>query len=265
MEIHKPKPVRNWREFLKEYAIIVLGVATALAGEQTVEWLHWRTKVADAREVVTAEMTGNIQGAVIRLRIQNCTERRLDELAKILDEAASKGQLPPVGDIGLPARRAWSSGAWESLVASQAATHFPTDQVTRLAVAYHFVDRVQFNATAEMEAWSHLGTMVGPGRKLDPASEADLRQALGDARAYGRAAISSLVQLLAMLKPIDLSFSQRELDAISVFRRQPLSDFRICQPIGAVPGHYGQTTYPFAPNAEEQGLSLLPDNKARQP
>ena len=31
VEFHKPKPFHNWREFLKEYVIIVLGVATALA------------------------------------------------------------------------------------------------------------------------------------------------------------------------------------------------------------------------------------------
>jgi predicted alpha/beta superfamily hydrolase len=30
MEIHKPKPIHNWREFLKEYAIIVIGMLTAL-------------------------------------------------------------------------------------------------------------------------------------------------------------------------------------------------------------------------------------------
>ena len=36
MDIHKPKPIRNWREFLKEVGIIVLGVSIALAGEQAV-------------------------------------------------------------------------------------------------------------------------------------------------------------------------------------------------------------------------------------
>jgi hypothetical protein len=30
-------------EFLKEYAIIVIGVLTALAAEQAVEWLHWQS------------------------------------------------------------------------------------------------------------------------------------------------------------------------------------------------------------------------------
>ena len=34
MEIHKPKPWHGFREFLKEYLIIVVGVLTALAGEQ---------------------------------------------------------------------------------------------------------------------------------------------------------------------------------------------------------------------------------------
>ena len=40
MDIHKPKPWHGAREFLKEYAIIVVGVLTALAGEQAVEGVH---------------------------------------------------------------------------------------------------------------------------------------------------------------------------------------------------------------------------------
>jgi len=36
MEFHKPKPIHIWHEFLKEYAIIVIGVLTALAAEQAV-------------------------------------------------------------------------------------------------------------------------------------------------------------------------------------------------------------------------------------
>jgi imidazolonepropionase-like amidohydrolase len=34
MEIHKPKPIHNWREFLKEVGIIVLGVSIAVVAEQ---------------------------------------------------------------------------------------------------------------------------------------------------------------------------------------------------------------------------------------
>ena len=33
MDIPKPKPIHNWRDFLKEVGIIVLGVCIALSAE----------------------------------------------------------------------------------------------------------------------------------------------------------------------------------------------------------------------------------------
>jgi len=53
MEIHKPIPIHSWRELLTEIGVIVIGVAIALAGEQTVEWLHNRSRAAEARARVT--------------------------------------------------------------------------------------------------------------------------------------------------------------------------------------------------------------------
>jgi hypothetical protein len=32
MDLHKPKPIHNWREFLKEVGTIVLGVGIGLTG-----------------------------------------------------------------------------------------------------------------------------------------------------------------------------------------------------------------------------------------
>ena len=125
MDIHKPKPIRHWREFLTELGTIVLGVSIALAAEQGVEYFHWRSEVAQARQAIASEMTGNVHNAIVRLRTKDCTERKLDQLAAILDQASRAGNLPPVGAIGQPPRRHWSSGAWNSVVASQVATHFP--------------------------------------------------------------------------------------------------------------------------------------------
>ena len=48
MEIHRPHLTHNWREFLKEYGIIVLGVLTALLAEQAVQSFEWRHKVEAA-------------------------------------------------------------------------------------------------------------------------------------------------------------------------------------------------------------------------
>ncbi|HTC83769.1 MAG TPA: hypothetical protein VK683_05410, partial [Rhizomicrobium sp.] len=56
MEIHKPKPVHSWREFLLELGTITLGVGIALAAEQTVEWFHWRDKTNYATDQIQHEL-----------------------------------------------------------------------------------------------------------------------------------------------------------------------------------------------------------------
>jgi plasmid stability protein len=59
MDIHLPKPFHNWREFLKEYGIIVLGVLTALGLEQAIEAIHHHSEVQEAREALNREMAHN--------------------------------------------------------------------------------------------------------------------------------------------------------------------------------------------------------------
>ena len=84
MDVHKPKPVHTWREFLKEYAIIVLGVITALAAEQAVEWLHWRHEVELGRNAIAGEITAHNEWYRFRVAIAPCIERRMDETGAIL-------------------------------------------------------------------------------------------------------------------------------------------------------------------------------------
>ncbi len=57
MDIHKPKSWHGFREFLKEYLIIVIGVLTALAAEQVVVAAHEHRIADEAREVVRAEVS----------------------------------------------------------------------------------------------------------------------------------------------------------------------------------------------------------------
>lgn len=65
MDIHKPKPWHGWREFLKEYGIIVLGVLTALGAEQAVEAMRTRADVAEARDALRAEISQDATEALI--------------------------------------------------------------------------------------------------------------------------------------------------------------------------------------------------------
>jgi hypothetical protein len=241
MDLHKPKPIHGWRDFLKEVGTIVLGVSIALAAEQGVEWAHWRNQVAEAREVIAAEMATNLYGAISRVRTMDCAERRLDALGSILDAAAKTGNLPPVGEIGMPWRQVYPSGAWESVMASQAATHFPSQQLADLSTAYKVVERLENATNLEMEFWNSLYAIVGPGRRLDPASEAKLRDALSQARTRTRLIASLSVQLMQTVKRLHLRFSRGSLDHIALAERVPLTlKTDVCVPIGAVPANYGQ-------------------------
>lgn len=187
-----------------------------------------------------------MEGAIIRLRAEQCAERRFDELAQVLDAAAKSGSLPPVGDIGVPPRNLWMSGAWESVVASQTATHFPRQQLADISHTYIVIETIKQNYSQETDDWRDLYTMVGPGRRLDPASEAQLRKALSHARASNRSITSLSGLMVGEIKSLNLSFSPHDISEIAKARRVPLvgpketldarnSTTTICRPMGEVP------------------------------
>ena len=265
MDEQNPRPGRSWRGFLKEYAIIVIGVLTALAAQQAAEWWNWRNQVADARGVIATELANNVRQATYRLRSAACVERRLDALAVILDGAAKTGSLPPVGDIASPPRGFWPSGAWESLVASQTATHFPRPMLTQLTIAYQMVTRLNEISTIEVAAWSGLYAMVGPGRRLDPAGEERIRDALSQVRSASRAMVITSGLLIGNIKTMGLVFSPEDRALIAQGEKAPLHDEArrgfgaICAPIGAVPPHFGQGLFSYLPATMDGPAMTRPD------
>src|SRR4051812_36531554 len=94
MDIHKPKPIHNWRDFLKEVGTIVLGVCIALAAEQTVETLHNRSRAAEARASVRAEIARNLSVIDEREKSDSCVEKRLNEVEDLV-AASAAGKTPP--------------------------------------------------------------------------------------------------------------------------------------------------------------------------
>jgi len=80
VEIHKPKPFHGWREFLKEYGIIVLGVLTALALEQAVDAIRWAHEITDARQALGQEVAYNVKAQKLMASEDACISDRLDAL-----------------------------------------------------------------------------------------------------------------------------------------------------------------------------------------
>ena len=102
MDIHKPKPWHGAREFLKEYVIIVVGVLTALAAEQGVEWLHWRHQVQATEEALKPEVQGNLLNMSERVMVLPCLTQRTADLRDALLASGPHWRANPFPALEMP-------------------------------------------------------------------------------------------------------------------------------------------------------------------
>jgi hypothetical protein len=184
MDIHKPKPWHNIREFLKEIGTIVIGVLIALGAEQAVEWLHWRHQTELAHQALAYDMK-RVMGWAGQMDVQGpCIDTRLAELDAILDKAQESERLPPLGPIARPALASWNLRAWSSLTYGQTLAHMPNGEQTRLAGMARLVDWL-FTANNDItEHWSRLERMSGLGRRTNDAEIAAIRETIASERGW---------------------------------------------------------------------------------
>ncbi len=184
MDIHKPKPWHGLRDFLKEYAIIVVGVLTALAAESGVEWLHWRHEAHVAREAMTYDMRRTLGWSAATDAEAPCVLARLQALSDVLDEAARTRKLPPLGSFPPPQSHSWIMRGWSALVAGQTLAHLPNREQTLLAAIANRLDYLYRERDQSILDWSELQTMAGMGRPVSDAELAGLNAALGRAATH---------------------------------------------------------------------------------
>jgi hypothetical protein len=174
MDIHKPKPWHSFREFLKEYVIIVVGVLTALAGEAVVEWTNRAEEVREARASIHNEIAVNAAIAAYGIDEENCLTPRL----RAYDAWARNGGPRPPEHSMLTIPLRWST--WDT-VKTGAVTHMPLKERLALADFYGWVTNYQGalererDASMEIHAIYARGKLdgVAAGRMLEAVKRAD--------------------------------------------------------------------------------------------
>ncbi len=224
------------RKWAGELANIVLGVLVALMLGAVATWIGWKIDVADARASIGDEL-GEIAGqARFRERANNCLEQKFDRIGEILAAAETSGRLPPIGPLGEPVTLTWSSGVWTSVIGADIGSHFNRGELDNLSGAYEMVTIINSRTQSELDAWTRLYAIVGPGRSIAPDEIAALRGNLAEARVLNRQIVAASLRLNQTIEAFDLPANA---NTIRQYGTAPLS--RYCSPITGADGRaYGQ-------------------------
>jgi hypothetical protein len=182
MHIHLPQVPHSWREFFKEYAIIVLGVLTALGLEQAVEGARERRLAHEAEEAIHQEMRENIDRVAYRLSQQACVERRLDDIQALLNHWQGDDAFPAGIHIGFPGSVGLVYERWDANLASGRFNEESAEDQSQQAGIYSLIKVLDRLQVQEIGEWSQLRTLELGSRALSPAAKPMIASALSNAR-----------------------------------------------------------------------------------
>jgi hypothetical protein len=162
MHFHLPKPLHGWREFAGEVGIIVIGVLIALGAEQVVEDLHWRSETQKLRESLHREIRDDQWNAAIRIMISGCIRQRIARLDGKLIQPSESWRADPIQGgndqrwsalpvaFTFPSMESfYTSGHWETALASGELAHMPDAERNGYSYSYQAIEDLRALSTEE--------------------------------------------------------------------------------------------------------------------
>lgn len=161
MEIHKPKPIHSWREFLKEVGIIVLGVSIALAAEQSVAAIHESHIAGEARNAVRAEVRENLWWLDRRARYEPCITQKLADLDQLLVRARHEDAVAVGLNVGGVGHVKMTTLRWEANSQAGRASLFSEDEQRVLGNIYYTTAQFSEAQAREEVIWAKMRFIEG--------------------------------------------------------------------------------------------------------
>jgi hypothetical protein len=200
MDIHKPKPIHSWREFVSEIAVIVCGICIALIGEQVVERIHESHVAAEARDQIRSEVSTNLAVLRNRVKLEPCLDKRFAELRLMLASAGTPAYVAPSW-IGRPDVWDNQNGRWQAAAQSGRVALLSSGE----QLGFSFIDgqlaEILSVEADERQQWSQLNALEGvahPSSSLIDATRPALSEAMADDDAIRIRIAESTTALRAM-------------------------------------------------------------------
>ncbi len=130
MEIHKPRPIHNWRDLTIEVAVIVVGIIIALTGEQLLQGLEWREKISRAEEQIRVEMSDDDGPEIFqRLALGDCIANGLDQIRASVNHGDGRAAVVgAIANVDIP-RHTYESHAYNAAGASGVLARLPPERL----------------------------------------------------------------------------------------------------------------------------------------
>jgi FtsZ-binding cell division protein ZapB len=147
LDVHPPhQAAHTWTDFFIHIATIVLGLIIAVGLEQTLELVHHRHEIRDAREALAAEHQENIRryhqnirDHLLRLANQSSDQDVLRYL--LVHPGTPQERLPGVMNFGSITLNEPVESAWSTVEHSDVASLLPSAELENLANEYKQLDR----------------------------------------------------------------------------------------------------------------------------
>jgi hypothetical protein len=238
MHVHVPKPLHGWRAFAGEVGIIVIGVLIALGAEQLLENWRWRQRIDESNKALALELGQSVGQAIVRVDESPCVEQRLDWLAAVVDQAAQSKHLPAIGRLQQPKYFTWPSGAWQSMVNGDIANHQDREKLQALSGAYDFIADINQMQLREVDIWTNVYQLVGPGRPFGDSDAASARSAISQARSINRGISLGAIRTVQLLKIYDIPYDPASVRLYTDDTNRERAGH--CAPMGPPEAHYGE-------------------------
>lgn len=146
---------RGWRWFAAEYAVVFVGVLTALGAEQGVQALDHHRDVKQLRRALDQELAWNLARMKDIADTSTCTTERLNELQRWSDDFETARPQPLARVIDIPGFLIFRTAAWDSAT-SATLDQMPADVRIAYANFYAGVGNNRGYRQMVLDAWRDL-------------------------------------------------------------------------------------------------------------
>jgi hypothetical protein len=197
LDVHPPHTAaRTWTDFAVHLVTIVIGLLIAIGLEQTVEYVHHRGRLADARLALEAELAANSDIVDFNLAEARRIAAALDANVRAL-QAGREAPAPVPSGLNYTWNVRWPrDGTWQVVRQDGSLGLMPREELHRYVYLYEGVDYQMRNLDAVAQQLDRA-MAISDRSALGPTTARD-KEELITATTEARGRIMYLLDLLAL-------------------------------------------------------------------